>query len=475
MKNFSDPLLCNVNNTLFDALQIINNNGKGVTIIVDDNKKLCGILTDGDIRKLIIKDTTLKTPVKDIMNKRFTYATIDDDPKKILGLASEKIRIIPIVDKDFIYQKFYELDSRIFIPVASPELGGNELKYLIDAFISTWISSKGSYITKFEEEFAQFCECKYGVAVSNGTAALHLALLALGIKTGDEVIVPDLTFAATINCVLYTNATPVIVDIDPVSWCVNSDEIEKAITPKTKAIIAVHLYGQPCEMDKIMKIARKHKIHVVEDCAEAHGATYTNKRVGSIGDVGCFSFYGNKIITTGEGGMCTTKSKTLAEKIRMLRDHGMSNKKKYWHDLIGYNYRMTNLQAAIGLAQLERIEEILTNREQIENGYRESLKDINTIQFQHHNLPKRKKITWLVSALVKKLDRDYLLKLLKKKGIDSRPFFYPLSAMEIYRKYVFSNSESTKISALGLNFPTNSSINNDTLNTIRNILLKAIK
>lgn len=475
MKNFSDPLLCHLNNTLFDALQIIKNNSKGMVFIVNDSKKLCGILTDGDVRKLIIKDTTLKTPVKDIMNKRFTYATVDDDPKKVLGLASEKIRIIPIVDKNFIYQKFYEFDTRIVIPVARPELGGNELKYLIDAFISTWISSTGAYITEFEREFAKFCECKYGIAVSNGTAALHLALLALGIKTGDEVIIPDLTFAATINCVLYTNATPVIVDVDSDCWCINPIEIEKAITPKTKAIIVVHLYGQPCEMDRIMKIAKKHKLCVIEDCAEAHGATYNDRKVGSFGDIGCFSFYGNKVITTGEGGMCTTNSRALARKIKILRDHGMSTKKRYWHDMIGYNYRMTNLQAAIGLAQLERIKTILINRRKVEDKYRKALQDIEEIEFQADNLTQRGKITWLVSALVDKNKRNSLLKRLKNKKIDSRPFFYPLGDMDIYKKYVFSNEKSREISARGLNFPTNSNVDEEALSIIRETLLESTK
>lgn len=472
MRKSADSLLCNLENTLFDALQIIKDNGKGVTFIVDNKKKLCGILTDGDIRKLIIKQTTLKTPVKKIMNKHFTYATVNDNPKKIIGMASEKIRIIPIVDENFIYQKFYELDTRIFIPVASPELGGNELKYLIDAFISTWISSRGSYITEFEKEFSKFCECKYSIAVSNGTAALHLALIALGIKTGDEVIIPDLTFAATINSVLYTGAKPVIVDIDSTCWGIDPLQIEKAITSKTKALIVVHLYGQPCQMDKIMKIAKKHKLFVIEDCAEAHGATYAGRKVGSIGDIGCFSFYGNKVITTGEGGMCTTNSKKLADKIKILRDHGMSIKRKYWHDVVGYNYRMTNLQAAIGLAQLERVKTILINRRKIEDKYRKALKGVKGIEFQADNLDKRKKITWLVSALVNAEERDSLLIRLKNKKVDTRPFFYPLGDMEIYKQYVFSNAISKEISARGLNFPTNSNVDKETISIIKKALLK---
>ena len=241
-------------------------------------------------------------------------------------------------------------DENIHISLAQPQLSGNEYKYLMDAFLSTWISSIGSYISRFEETFSNYCGVKYGIATSNGTTALHLALSALDIGSGDEVIVPDITFAATINAVLYTGAVPVIVDVEEDSWCIDPDEIEKAITPKTKAIIPVHIYGQPCNMDAICAIARKNNLYIIEDCAEAHGAEWKNGKVGSFGIISCFSFFGNKVITTGEGGMCITDSIELNEKMRILRDHGMSRKKKYYHEVIGFNYRMTNLQAAIGLS-----------------------------------------------------------------------------------------------------------------------------
>ena len=228
-------------------------------------------------------------------------------------------------------------------------------------------------LRSLKNEFAEYSDCAHGAAVSNGTVALHLALVALGIGEGDEVIVPDLTYAATINTVLHANATPVIVDVEESSWCIDPIQIEKAITRRTKAIIPVHLYGQACDMEAIMKIAKKYKLRVIEDCAEAHGAMFNEKKVGSFGDVGCFSFFGNKVITTGEGGMCVTNDTNLNERMRILRDHGMSKTKRYWHEVIGYNYRMTNLQAAIGLAQLERIEKIHNNRREYENNYKDSL------------------------------------------------------------------------------------------------------
>lgn len=356
------------------------------------------------------------------------------------------------------------------IPVAYPDLTGKELEYLTDAFQSTWISSRGKYIDRFEDDFANYCGSDFGVAVSNGTVALHLALETLEIGKDDEVIVPDLTFAATINTVLHANATPVIVDIEKDSWCISPEEIRKAIGPKTKAIIPVHIYGQVCNMEEVMKIAREYDLFVIEDCAEAHGAEFDGEKVGSFGDIGCFSFFGNKVITTGEGGMCITKNVELNDRMRVLRDHGMSKTKRYWHEAVGYNYRMTNLQAAIGVAQLERIEEILKNRHQIENTYRQELKSISNIEFQRNDLNDRMKIVWFVCILVQK-DRDLLLKKLSDEGIDARPFFYPLSDMKIYKDYVFSNSVSKKISAKGINLPTNNKIEESVVQKIKTILM----
>lgn len=354
-------------------------------------------------------------------------------------------------------------------PLAVPDLGEKEFAYLKDAFSSTWISSRGKYIDNFEKAFSKYCGTRYGVAVTNGTAALHIALVALGIGKGDEVILPDLTFAATINVVLHSNATPVIVDIERDSWCIDPREIEKAITPRTKAIIPVHLYGQPCDMSAIVPIARKHSLFVIEDCAEAHGAKFDGKRVGSWGDIGCFSFYGNKVITTGEGGMCVTNSKEFNKKLRLFRDHGMDQTKKYWHHVIGYNYRMTNLAAAIGLGQLERIDGILDEKWKIEEAYQRHLAKINHIEFQK-KLSKREKITWLVSILIKNGLRDRYEARLRKLGFDARHFFYPLSRMEIYKPYVFSSRYSREIARQGLLLPTHRRPDQKMLKTISKVL-----
>ena len=451
-------LICGCNNSLLEAMRIINESGMGVCFVVDEFDSLKGVVTDGDIRRSLLNNIKLDEEVKNILLKEFVYGHIDELYDDLILKITHKISIIPLVDSNFKVVDFFEYKQTAHFPVAIPNLNGNEFKYLTDAFLSTWISSSGKYIDKFESEFSSYSDCNYGVAVSNGTTALHLAMVALGVGEGDEVIIPDLTFAATINTVLHANATPVIVDIEEGSWCIDPKEIERAITPKTKVIIPVHLYGQACDMSAIMKIAKKHNLKVIEDCAEAHGAMYDGKKVGSFGDIGCFSFYGNKVITTGEGGMCTTNNSELDDKMKVLRDHGMSKTKRYWHDVIGYNYRMTNLQAAIGLAQLERIENIHQNRRKYENNYKDILsKDIFTFQKSIEN---RRRITWLVSVLLdEKIDREEYIGELKQKGIDARPFFYSLSDMDIYKAYCKNFTHiSHKLSKVGLNLPTYESL-----------------
>jgi perosamine synthetase len=451
-------LICNCNNSLLEAMRIINENAMGACFVVDELNSLKGVVTDGDIRRALLSNVRLDEEIKNILSKGFVYGSIDDHYDDLISKITYEIDIIPLVDNNFKVVDFFEYKQNVHFPVAIPNLNGNEFKYLTDAFLSTWISSSGKYIDKFEDAFSSYSDCSYGVAVSNGTVALHLAMVTLGIGEGDEVIVPDLTFAATINTVLHANATPVIVDVEEDSWCINPEEIEKAITSKTKAIITVHLYGQVCDMRAIMKISKKYNLKVIEDCAEAHGAMYDSKKVGSFGDIGCFSFYGNKIITTGEGGMCTTNNSELDNKMRILRDHGMSKTRRYWHDVIGYNYRITNLQAAIGLAQLERIDGIHKNRRKYEDNYQDIL-NIEKFTFQN-NLKGRRRVTWLVSILIdESIDKDKYINKLQENGIDARPFFYPLSEMDIYKPYCNVGTPVTKmLSKRGFNLPTYESL-----------------
>lgn len=320
------------------------------------------------------------------------------------------------------------------IPISQPSITQKEINYVTDAISSGWVSSIGDYIDKFEESFAAFCGTKYAVSTSNGTVAAHLALVAIGITDNDEVIIPDLTFVATGSAVKYIGAKVVTVDIDEHTLCISPEAIKKAITSKTKAIMAVHLYGHPANMEEINKIAKEHNIYVIEDAAEAHGAEVNGERVGSMSNAGVFSFYGNKIITSGEGGMITTNDEKLYKKMRYLRGHAMNDTKRYWHNELGYNYRMTNLQAALGLAQLERLHEILQKKKKIFEWYQNELKDVNGIKL-NYQAPWAKHVYWLVCLEIEKYseaERDQFIKKLKSKNIDSRPYFYPLSDMPIY-------------------------------------------
>jgi len=358
-----------------------------------------------------------------------------------------------------------------FIPVAEPNLEGKELEYVTDCIKSGWISSSGKYIVDFEEKFSKYCAMKYGIATSNGTAALHLALTALGIKKGDEVLIPNLTFIATANTVAYTGAKPIFVEAEKKTWNIDAKKIEEKITSKTKAIIPVHLYGHPCDMDKIKDIAQKNNLYIIEDCAEAHGAEYKGKKIGSFSDISCFSFYGNKIITTGEGGMCLTNDKKLEEKMKVLRDHGMSKEKRYWHPIAGFNYRMTNLQAAVGVAQLERINELIEKRRKNAVLYDSLLKNVKGITLQPEE-KYAKKVCWMYCVLIEKdfpVSRDQLMSILKENEIDSRPFFYPITVMPPYKSdEKFPVAED--ISKKGINLPSSVNLKKEDIERITSVI-----
>ncbi len=341
-----------------------------------------------------------------------------------------------------------------FIPISKPTITQKEISYVNDAVSSTWISSLGKYIDDFETHFAKFCSTSYAVSVSNGTVALHLILEALGIGEGDEVILPDLSFIATANTVLHAGARPAFIDIDPYNLCMDPSRIELAITPATKAIMPVHLYGHPADMIAINEIAESHGLFVIEDAAEAHGATIKGKKVGSWGNCAGFSFYGNKNITTGEGGMITTNDETLNQRLRHLRDHAMSKEKRYWHTECGFNYRMTNMQAALGCAQMERIEDLLNAKGRIYDEYSKCLADEERIQL-NRTYPWATNAYWLVCVEIdgySEEQRDVLMKKLKEKNIDSRPFFYPMSDMPYLQK---ANTPVThRVYRSGINLPT---------------------
>jgi perosamine synthetase len=353
--------------------------------------------------------------------------------------------------------------SRSFLPVAEPDLGPLEEEYILDALRSGWVSSIGGFIQRFEEEFARFCGTKHAVVVSNGTVAIHLALVAAGVGPGDEVIVPALTFVATAAAVWHAGAVPVFVDSEPEIGTLDPKAVERAISPKTKAIIPVHLYGHPADMDPILEIARSRGLVVIEDAAEAHGARYKGRVVGSLGHMATFSFYGNKILTTGEGGAVVTDNDDLAVRLRFLKDHAMDPKRRYWHPEVGFNYRMTNLQAAMGCAQLERSKELCAKRGKIVALYREAFKGrgvaINSFKSWAEPVP------WLVCALLQqettREERDGLMASLKEQGIDSRPYFHLLCDMPPYaacRRIAAGGGTALAVaedlSARGLNLPS---------------------
>jgi perosamine synthetase len=448
--------ICKIGSTLKHVMMSINAEPAGIAFIIDGDNKLSGVFTDGDMRRLLLMDKSLNDTLEKDFLSDFVAGKVGEDFNALMKLTTKRVRVIPIVDENNHVVDYFRYEHKTnFTPVAEPSLTSKELEYLTDAFTSTWISSRGKYIDTFEEKFSEYCDVKHGVATSNGTVAIHLALEALGVGKGDEVIVPDLTFAATINAVLYCGATPVIVDVDMDRWTICPDAIKAAITNKTKAIIPVHVYGQPCEMDRIMDIAKENNLFVVEDCAEAHGAEFKGKKVGSFGHISTFSFFANKIITTGEGGMCVTNDEELDRKMRILRDHGMSPTKRYWHDVIGYNYRMTNLQAAIGCAQLERIGDILAQRDALEIRYKKAFGRSN---FNWQNVfENSKKVVWLMCGIVPH-SRDKFIEKLKVNRIDGRPFFYPLSEMPVYSKYTHSNKNSSELSKIGINLPTISEV-----------------
>jgi perosamine synthetase len=315
------------------------------------------------------------------------------------------------------------------IPVFEPVIEQEEIDSVVAALKRGEISGTfGKSLKEFEQRFAEYSGCKYGIAVANGTVALHLAVAGAGIQPGDEVLVSALTNIATALCVAHNNALPVPVDSENVTWNLDLDIIEDLITPKTRAIIPVHLYGHPVDMDRLMEIARKHNLVVIEDAAEAHGATVRGRKVGSFGDMACFSFYANKIITTGEGGMVTTNDETLAERLRLLRNLAFTTP-RFRHEVLGYNYRMTGYQAAMGAAQLNKIERIIEEKRRVAQTYNRYLSEMAGLQLPAE-LEWARNVYWMYALAVKPdfgLTRDQLAAKLAEAGIETRTFFCPMN------------------------------------------------
>lgn len=369
-----------------------------------------------------------------------------------------------------------------WIPVAAPVIGELELAYVTDAVRSGWVSSIGPYLDRFERGFADFCGVQHCVAVCNGTVALQLALRALGVGPGHEVIVPDLTFAATAHAVLDVGATPVFVDVDPLTWCLAPVAVERAVTPATRAILPVHLYGHPAPMLEIEHIVRARGIFVLEDAAEAHGARIGVRRVGSFGKAAAFSFYGNKLMTTGEGGALTTSDDDLAARFRFLKDHGMSKQRRYYHTELAFNYRMTNLQAALGCAQLEQLESFIDKKRTIMSWYREALEGTPGITLNAER-PGTTAVFWMVSAVLDDANahrRNEICERLRAVGVDTRPFFVPMSQLPHlsgFRRVGICDDAcptASQLSASGFNLPSGVGLQRADVDFVANCLRDAL-
>ena len=357
------------------------------------------------------------------------------------------------------------------IPVNEPIIAPESRQAVIEALETGWVSSAGPCITQFEQEFADFLGMKHGVAVMNGTAALHLALASLRIGPGDEVIVPDFTMISTVTAVMYTGATPVFVDVDPETFAMDPDLMAKAITPRTKAILPVHIYGHSADMDPILETAKKHNLAVVEDAAEVHGATYKGRLCGSMGVMNCFSFYANKLITTGEGGMVVTNDDALAARAKGLRDLAHSPEKRFVHTDLGFNYRMTNLQAALGVGQMPHIKEYVEKKQWMGRRYKEELSKVPGLR-----LPITKdyatNVYWMYAVLVEDafgMSKDTLRKKLAERGVDTRDFFYPCHSQPFLSTHPQAKESfpvSEDIAKRGFYLPSGLALTEEQLSTV---------
>ncbi len=327
------------------------------------------------------------------------------------------------------------------------------MAYVQQCLESTWISSRGEFIDRFQSDFARFIGAEHAVAVTNGTVALHLALLGVGIGSGDEVIVPSLTYVAAVNAIRYVGASPVFADVDAQTWQINPAHVARLITPRTRAILAVHTYGQACDLTNLVSLCRKYDLRLIEDCAEAFGTRIGSQHVGTFGDVATFSFFGNKTVTTGEGGMVISRDEKVHAIICKLRGQGLAGEKEYWHDVIGYNYRITNICAAIGVAQMERADELIARKRRLAVAMCASMADL-PLEF-HLEQPGTTHSFWMISALARtEAERDGLRKELRLGGIETRPVFHPAHTLPMYATGQTDLNVSVDLSTRGLNLPS---------------------
>jgi perosamine synthetase len=369
-----------------------------------------------------------------------------------------------------------------FIPVNIPLLDGNEKKYLNECIDTGWISSEGKFVNQFEDQFANRLGRNYAIAVTSGTAALDVAFEALLIGPGDEVILPAFTIISCINQVIRSGATPVLVDSDPLTWNMNLQQVEEKITEHTKAILVVHIFGLPVDIDPILELAQKKNIKIIEDAAEMLGQTYNEKPCGSFGDISTFSFYPNKLVTTGEGGMIVTNDKQLADDCRSLRNLCFQPKKRFVHERLGWNYRMTNIQAALGLAQLERLDEFVQIKRSIGKKYSQGLRVLNEVQLPLEKTDYAENIYWVFGLVLNDsigFDAEEAMRMLEEKGIGCRPFFCPMNQQPVLREMGFFLNESypvaERIYKQGFYIPSGLALTSEHINHVINKLIEVLK
>lgn len=439
--------------SVYDAMEKMDKMGAAWACVVTAERKVLGVMTHGDIRRFLLNGGSMDSSCSIATNKEFFSLSSGVLDSEVMS-ALTKFDFVPIVDaQSGVLVDVATSKSLHSIPILEPNLGQIELARLNETFLSGWISSRSPAVTGFEKKIEEFTGLKNCLAVSNGTVAIHLALESLGIGEGDEVIVPDLTFAATANAVLQAGATPVFVDVEHDSLGLDFELVKKAITDRTKGLLLVHLYGFPArDYEKIHELCQEKGIALIEDCAEALGTYSNGQHVGLRGDAATFSFFGNKLITTGEGGAVAFKSSLIADKARVLRDHGQSPERRYYHEVAGFNYRLTGLQAAIGVGQFERISELLKSKQRISEGYRRRLEGESGVSWMNERISGESS-HWLN---VVKIDFDptatqsvvaVVINTLAQEGIEIRPVFFPLHSMPPYSRFKLHSAEDVPVSA----------------------------
>ena len=452
--------------TIKQAMESIDKNGKRVAFIVDGKNKFIGLVTDGDIRHALLAGKRLGDPILGIANLKPVTVKDGASAEEFLAIMREKkISELPVIDKNGSLKNAVFLSDLQNISLSKPDITEKEFAAVKEVLNSS-ILSIGPKVKEFEKKLADYIGVKYAVAVNSGTSGLHLCVRSLGIKDGDEIITTPFSFIASANCALFERAKPVFVDIDPDTLCMDVTKIEEKITKRTKAILPVHIFGHPCEMDIILKIAKKHNLAVIEDACEALGAEYKGKKVGSLGDCGVFAFYPNKQITTAEGGIIVTDNKKIADLCKSMRNQGRDEEENWLsHKRLGFNYRMGELNACLGAVQMGRIEEILGKRERVAQMYDKNLKNIKGISIPYVSpdvkISRFVYVIRLDSKLFSKSDRDEVIKKMAERGINCKNYFPPIHLepfyveMFGYEKGDFSVTESVSGSTIALPFYNN--------------------